>query len=87
MLSVACGIKPPLNGKESKIVGGTVVMSNCWPWQVSLKNDGEHFCGGILLDQNWVLTAAHCQRPSAQVVLGELNLNTLEGTEQVCGNL
>ena len=87
MLSVACGIKPSLSADELKIVGGTVVMSNCWPWQVSLNNDGEHFCGGILLDQNWVLTAALCKKPSAKVVLGEHNLNNLESNEQVCDNL
>ena len=86
MLSVGCGIKPPLSADELKIVGGTVVTPNSWPWQVALKYNGKHFCGGVLLDQNWVLKAAHC-RYNGQVVLGEHNLYTSEGTEQVCDNL
>jgi len=88
MLSVDCGIKPPLSRNALiKIVGGTVATPNSWPWQVALKNNGELVCGGTLLDQNWVLTAAHCERPFTQVVLGEHNLYTSEGTEQVCDKL
>jgi len=88
MLAVDCGIKPPLSRKALiKIVGGNVVTPNSWPWQVALKQSGRIFCGGTLLDQNWVLTAAHCKKPSGQVVLGEHNLYTSEGSEQVCDYL
>jgi len=88
MLAVECGIKPPLSRNALiKIVGGNVVTPNSWPWQVALKYNGQLFCGGTLLDQNWVLTAAHCEYNTAQVVLGEHNLYTSEGSEQVCDNL
>ncbi|XP_051742649.1 prostasin [Ctenopharyngodon idella] len=51
-----CG-KAPLN---TRIVGGQDAPAGAWPWQVSLHRNGRHFCGGSLINNQWVLTAAHC---------------------------
>ncbi|KAM8844788.1 polyserase-2 [Spinachia spinachia] len=68
-----CG-RPPLN---TRIVGGEVAPSGNWPWQASLTRSGGHFCGGTLINSQWVLTAAHCfQPPSTRnllVILGRQN--------------
>lgn len=48
---------------EDKIVGGEVVDITQHPWQVSLRNvvvGISHFCGGSILNREWILTAAHC---------------------------
>ncbi|NWJ12041.1 CTR2 protein, partial [Crypturellus undulatus] len=71
----ACGvpaIAPIIHG-YSRIVNGEPAVPGSWPWQVSLqRNDGFHFCGGSLISENWVVTAAHCSvRTTDQVVLGE----------------
>ncbi|KAK2916545.1 hypothetical protein Q8A67_000919 [Cirrhinus molitorella] len=51
-----CG-SAPLN---TKIVGGTNASAGAWPWQVSLHQSGSHFCGGSLINSEWILSAAHC---------------------------
>ncbi|CAL8289206.1 unnamed protein product [Boreogadus saida] len=51
-----CGMAPLNN----RIVGGEDAAAGTWPWQVSLHRRGSHFCGGSLINRQWVLTAAHC---------------------------
>lgn len=31
-----------------------------FPWYVSIKETGQHECGGFIINQKAVLTAAHC---------------------------
>merc|ERR1711970_1633330 len=70
-----CGtpaITPVITG-YSRIVNGEVAVPHSWPWQVSLQDyTGFHFCGGSLINENWVVTAAHCNvRTTHRVHLGE----------------
>ncbi|KFW61553.1 Trypsin I-P1, partial [Pygoscelis adeliae] len=66
---------------DDKIVGGYTCAENSVPYQVSL-NSGYHFCGGSLINRQWVLSAAHCYKSRIQVQLGKHNLALSESTQQ-----
>lgn len=54
-----CGRKGMSSGL---IVGGTVSKKNDWPWLAALFNipTQKFFCGGTIISENHILTAAHC---------------------------
>uniref|UniRef100_A0A3Q3XDE7 Peptidase S1 domain-containing protein n=1 Tax=Mola mola TaxID=94237 RepID=A0A3Q3XDE7_MOLML len=51
-----CGIAP----FSTRIVGGQDAAVGAWPWQASLHKDRHHICGGSLINNEYVLSAAHC---------------------------
>ncbi|PIO26654.1 hypothetical protein AB205_0087250, partial [Aquarana catesbeiana] len=61
---ITCGrtIPPVINstGPKGRIVGGSVTSPGSWPWLVNIRLNGELMCGGVLIGDAWVLTAAHC---------------------------
>ena len=70
-------------GVSARIVGGQD-SDQAYPWMVSIQK-GSHFCGGVLIGNNWVLTAAHClEDVSAEqltLMIGAENLGSLNGAE------
>jgi secreted trypsin-like serine protease len=44
----------------SKIWGGEASKPNTWGWTVSLRVLDVHFCGGSILNEWFIITAAHC---------------------------
>eukprot|EP00070_Physeter_catodon_P010786 XP_007124043.1 kallikrein-14 isoform X1 [Physeter catodon] len=69
----------------NKIIGGYRCSRNSQPWQAALLAGPcrSFLCGGSLLSDQWVITAAHCTHPTLRVALGKHNLRIWEVTQQV----
>jgi len=47
-------------GLQSRVVGGRASQPTAWPSLVAIYRDGEFHCGGVIISESYVLTAAHC---------------------------
>ena len=57
LIFLECGERRP---GETKIVGGKQTEIGEYPWMAALMYNSFHFCGGSLVNDRWVVTAAHC---------------------------
>jgi len=74
--------------EQLRIVGGEEVTPHALPYQVSVQStSGSHFCGGSIIADDMILTAAHCMEgvdgnnPNMQVRVGAHSLT--DGSGQV----
>jgi len=73
----------PLNLKRisKRIIGGEDAVEHSWPFLVSVRikfnNKSEHQCGGTLITDQHILTAAHCILPYLNIV-AKLKMNISE---------
>ncbi|XP_053328026.1 serine protease 53-like [Spea bombifrons] len=47
-------------GLQRRIFGGTNAVPGEWPWHATLSFQGQPQCGGSLISDSWIITAAHC---------------------------
>lgn len=65
------------NNSDNKIVGGKEVKpKGRYPYQVAMIDKGGiQFCGGSLVDKDWVVCAAHCHGYGSKVHIGRHDLS------------
>ena len=65
----AVGPEPPARGPHPMIAGGSSATIGAFPWQVAILDNQfpeprrAQICGGSVIAERWVLTAAHCVTP------------------------
>ncbi|NXD25590.1 FA9 factor, partial [Spelaeornis formosus] len=77
----------PVLRTGTRVVGGSDSMKGEVPWQVLLVNsEGLGFCGASIVNEKWLVTAAHCLKPgythNLTAVAGEHDVTVDEHTEQ-----
>lgn len=80
-----CGVAKRRQQNGKPIVGGSEANKGYYPWQVAIYYDEDFLCGGSLLSDQHVLTAAHCFKGLStdtdryEVVLGDHDRSVKEG--------
>jgi len=68
------------NKEGARIHGGTITKMNEYSFMVGFIHESRHICGGSILDEYHVLTAAHCTRKKKaeeiQILVGAQHLYT-----------
>lgn len=94
MLFLACGPdvavlsgneEDTLDTAEGRIVGGVDSDIALTPWQVAIMDSSFfQYCGGSILNESWVLTAAHCEvGVGDKIGAGHSKLTTMRTNGQI----
>jgi len=86
-----CGVPEPGYVASPRIIGGQIATPSVSPWQLAIEtDDGSEFtlhCGGVVISNEWALTAAHCvtPRPGGEELVAIAGLynrtDTITGTQ------
>ncbi|KAL9970710.1 hypothetical protein ACROYT_G023122 [Oculina patagonica] len=84
-VSQSCGQR-----MASRVVNGQNAQRHAWPWQISLRVNGRHICGGSIIGSTWILTASHCVERNTNprgytVVVGAHTQRERPSNDQVFG--
>ncbi|CAB3241716.1 unnamed protein product [Arctia plantaginis] len=81
-----CGVRPL--SKTGRIVGGKNSKFGAWPWQVLVRESTwlglftKNKCGGVLITNRFVTTAAHCQPGFLASLVAVFGENDISGDNE-----
>ncbi|CAK9299684.1 unnamed protein product [Gordionus sp. m RMFG-2023] len=67
--------------ERSRIIGGDKAESHSWPWQAAIFEGNRMICGGSLINEKWVLTAAHCFKGPMSAIIIKLGIDVIFGSD------
>lgn len=76
LLSLALGFATQDRDEAERIIEGVPCTEGSHPWQVALLKGSQLHCGGVLVNEMWVLTAAHCKMSEYNVHMGNERLSS-----------
>ena len=77
--------KPAYMDQIDRVVGGELTQPGAWPFVAELLYRGYHLCGASILNEQWLLTAAHCFRQGRrhkngwQIAIGRHSIKSTVG--------
>ena len=98
LLACAAALAADAQEYEAQVVGGTAVPHGKYPFVAALMDEqrlgddyDKQFCGGTLIDQDSVLTAAHCvdwvSEAQLRVTVGRTVLSSNQGQKRHVSNI
>ncbi|XP_055968850.1 complement factor D [Sorex fumeus] len=78
--AIGCATQP-----RGRILGGSEAQAHALPYMASVQVNGSHQCGGFLVNEYWVMSAAHCwdNETQLQVLLGAHSLSQPEPSKRL----
>eukprot|EP00057_Strongylocentrotus_purpuratus_P018608 XP_011673082.1 PREDICTED: prostasin-like [Strongylocentrotus purpuratus] len=56
------------------IVGGHTAKPHSWPWMTEVMDRSRHYCGATLIDNQWLVSAAHCYEKKLNLSIYEFSV-------------
>ncbi|XP_048833614.1 transmembrane protease serine 9-like [Brienomyrus brachyistius] len=80
LLSVLLPTLVHTDSSRGEIINGKKAVKNSLQYMASIQLDGKHYCGGFLISEKFILSAAHCDKPgNISVILGTHNIKSNQG--------
>ncbi|XP_017008973.3 serine protease grass [Drosophila takahashii] len=81
LLEPNCGIRADV-AYRTRIIGGRNVQISAHPWMAYLHYESQFYCGGTLINRQFVLTAAHCLDAARKLTvrLGGMSLSSSDNS-------